>query len=116
MKKDNLVYLGHILDYIEKIEKHASGLSEEEFIHNSLYHLAIIRCFEVIGEASKRLTPEFKKKHDLVIWKQVAGFRDVLIHNYDGVSLRTVWKAVQVDVPKLKTQLLAILNTEEPNA
>ena len=95
------VYLRHILDSIERIESYAS-VGKEEYLKNTHWQDAIIRNFEVIGEASKRLSEEFKERNAQVPWRSIAGLRDVLIHDYLGVDLNAVWQVIENDLPGLK--------------
>lgn len=73
-----------------------------------------MRNFEVIGEATKRLSQDFRQQHPEVPWKQMAGFRDVLIHDYMGLQLEQIWATIEQSLPPLKKQLLEILSTTNP--
>ena len=70
---------------------------------------AVIRNFEVIGEASKRLPPEFRDQHPEIPWRRITAFRDVLIHAYDRVDLKEVWSIVEQELPPLKQAIAAFL-------
>lgn len=105
MHKDDLAYLDHILLCIRKIKKYVKGLSKDEFIKNDMIQDAVIRNFEIIGEASKNISPEFKKKFPDVPWKEIAGMRDKLIHHYMGVDIEVIWKSVKQDIPSLTKEL-----------
>ena len=94
-----------ILAMIAEIENSVRGLDFEAFMNNLTVYRAVERNFEIIGEAAKRLTVEFKKKHTEIPWQQIAGFRDVLIHEYAAVNAATVWDTLQQDIPKLKAIL-----------
>ena len=94
-------YLRHILDAIQKIERY-SEVGHDELIAESMRHDAVIRQLEIIGEATKRLSPQMLGRHPEVPWRQVAGMRDVLIHDYMGVDLERVWNVVQRDLPLLR--------------
>ncbi|MBW7996261.1 MAG: DUF86 domain-containing protein [Candidatus Glassbacteria bacterium] len=100
MNRDEL-YLRHILESIEKIESYAAA-GKDEFIRQSHWHDAAIRNFEVIGEATKRLSEEFKGARPGIPWKNITGFRDILIHNYMGVDLLAVWNVIEKELPDLK--------------
>ena len=100
MKKD-LVQLRHILDAIEKIESYAS-VGKETFMTTSHWQDAAIRNLEIIGEAVKRLSDDFKRRYKDIPWRNVAGLRDVLIHDYMGVDLENVWNVIQQNLPDLK--------------
>ena len=107
--KDPKIFLGHILDNIEKIERDFTDLSETEYSQDVTIQDATLRRLEVIGEAVKNLPLAFRKKYPAVPWKKIAGMRDVLIHEYFGVEIYLVWKIAVTDIPKLKRQILKIV-------
>jgi uncharacterized protein with HEPN domain len=80
VKKDPTVFLSHILDSINLIEEYTAGVNEKEFHKNRSLQDATIRRLEIIGEAVKNLPQSFKTKHPDIPWKQMAGMRDILIH------------------------------------
>jgi uncharacterized protein with HEPN domain len=105
------LYPNHILDAIARIETYAA-VGADQFFAEPHWQDAVIRQLEIIGEATKRLSSDLRHQHPEVEWRRMAGMRDVLIHNYMGVSLRAVWRATQRDLPKLKQQNTAILSEE----
>jgi uncharacterized protein with HEPN domain len=107
--KNDVVYLRHILDAIQKIESYVS-VGHETFITISHWQDAVIRQLEIIGEATKRLSPELRSRHPQIPWKRIAGLRDVLIHDYLGVDISMVWQITQTFLPELKLQVDAILS------
>ena len=108
MKKDE-VYLKHILDEITKIEEFTKDVTKKEFFGNVEKQYAVVRALEVIGEAAKNLSRELKRKHPKVPWRNIAGMRDKLIHQYFGVDLELVWETIEKDIPILKKRILEIL-------
>ena len=102
MKRDIRLYFDDILESIEKIEEYTKGLTEKKFSRNSQLQDAILRRFAIIGEAVKHLPKEFKDKHKQIPWRQIAGARDIFVHEYFGVKLERVWKTIQEDLPELK--------------
>jgi uncharacterized protein with HEPN domain len=100
VSRDEL-YLRHILDAIQKIERYAA-VGHDEFVAESLRHDAAIRQIEIIGEAAKRLSAQVLSRRPEIPWRQVSGMRDVLIHNYMGVDLERVWNVIRADLPLLK--------------
>ncbi|MCA4894196.1 MAG: DUF86 domain-containing protein [Cytophagales bacterium] len=108
--KDNRVYLSHIIDSINHILSYTEGMDEESFNRNFLVQDAVVRNFEIIGEASKRIRPEFKIEYPSVPWKKMAGMRDKLIHDYVHVDLETVWEAISAILPSLLVELKKIRN------
>lgn len=109
MKKDDFVYVGHLLDAIAKIEKYLEGVDEKSFLKNSLVQDAAVRQFEIIGEAAKNISPEFRKKNPQVPWSDMARTRDKLIHDYVGVDAEAIWATAEKNLPPLKKQLLELL-------
>ncbi len=105
MKKDNTVYLRHILDAIHRIETYIEGITYENFIDNNLVQSAVIREIEIIGEATKNLAGEFSDKYPNIPWRKMVGMRDKLIHDYLGVDLDAVWDTIEKDIPALKNKL-----------
>lgn len=112
MIKSNSVYIKHILDQISHIENFMSGVSEEQFYSDLEKEYAIIRCFEIIGEASKKVDAPIKNKYDKIPWRKMAAFRDVLIHDYDRLVSEVIWKTVVDEIPQLKVSLLELLENE----
>jgi uncharacterized protein with HEPN domain len=102
------VYLRHILDAIARIEAYTAG-GRGEFLATPHWQDATIRQLEIIGEATKRLSPELRERNSSVPWRRIAGLRDVLIHNYMGVDLPAVWDVVVRHVPPLKQAVEATL-------
>lgn len=107
--KSDVIYLRHILDAIQKIESYVS-VGHETFINTSHWQDAVIRQLEIIGEATKRLSPELRSRYPQIPWKRIAGLRDVLIHDYLGVDISMVWQITQTFLPELKLQIDAILS------
>ena len=105
MPKNDSAYLEHILDRASKIIEFTSGLSESDFLKDEKTQSAVIRELEVIGEASKRISEEYKNSKPEIPWKLMAGMRDVLIHDYEGVDALTVWDTIKNNIPVLINQL-----------
>ena len=107
--KDDSALLKHIHDSIEKIQKYTQ-LGEVSFINDTMVHDAVIRIFEIIGEAAKGLSDAVKSKYSEIPWKQISGMRDFLIHVYFAVKLETIWTTIQDDLPNLKKAVEEELN------
>ncbi len=108
--KDDTVYLRHILDAISQIEEYVAGVQVEAFLRNRLIQDGVIRQFEIIGEATKNLSPMLKERYPHIPWKDIAGMRDKLIHQYFGVDLSAVWETVAHDLPLFKDDVSRILS------
>ncbi len=113
MIRDDGVYLAHILDALKQISEYAGELDYETFRTMRMVQDAVIRQFEVMGEATKNLSDGFRARHAEVPWKDLAGFRDKLIHQYFGVDLSLVWRSVTDDVPLLLEELITIAQGEK---
>lgn len=110
MSKDCKVYLDDIIESIKNIEDYSKNLSSlNELKKDKLRKDAIIRNLEIIGEAVKNLSLEIREKYPDVEWKKIAGFRDILIHEYSGISLEIVWDVIRNKLPKLKSAVKIIL-------
>lgn len=112
MKKDPKVFLAHILESIQLIDDYSKKANQAKFLKNRPLQDAIIRRLEIIGEAVKNLPVAFKAKYPDIPWKQIAGMRDILIHEYFDVDLSLTWKVVKHELPKIKKQLGQILSIE----
>ena len=112
MNKDPLIYLEHIRACIQKIVDYTEGNTEEDFLKNSMIQDAVIRNFEIIGEASKQLSVDFRAKYPEIEWKKIAGMRDKLIHDYIGVDIWAVWAVVEKIIPNLAMQIDRIMALE----
>lgn len=109
MKKDPKVFIGHITESIELIEEYTKNLTTDKFKKNIAMQDAIIRRLEIIGEAVKNIPSTFKVKYPEIPWKQMAGMRDILIHEYFDVDLFLTWTVVQRELPVIKIKLQKIL-------
>ena len=109
MDKESAVFLGHILNCIDKVDEYIYSLSEVDFSRDIKTQDSVLRQLEIIGEAMKNLPKELMDKYPDIKWKQFIGMRDKLIHNYFGVDMSIVWDTFQKDLPVLKKQIVKIL-------
>lgn len=112
MKVDE-TYVQHILEAIHRILTYTENMDQKTFLEKTMVQDAVIRNLEIIGEATKKVTMEFRLRHEGIPWKQMAGMRDKLIHDYIGVDLWAVWKVVEADLPLLQVDLAKLI---EPKA
>ena len=109
MIKDDTVYLRHILDAINTIQEYIKGMDYEGFRASNLVQDGVIRQLEIVGEATKNLSQEIREKHPDIPWKDMAGMRDKLIHQYFGVDIAGIWDTAEQDIPILKSNLIKLL-------
>lgn len=105
MKRDIKVYIEDILESISRIEEYVKDLDEAEFYGNSEKQDAVLRRLEIIGEAVKNIPQDVRDKYPEIPWKQIAGMRDIVIHEYFGVNFGRIWKVIQVDMKDLKINI-----------
>ena len=108
MKKDPVVFLAHIIDSIQLIESYMVGRTEADLMESTGLQDKIIRRIQVIGEAVKNLPDDLKRSHPEVPWRDIAGMRDIVIHQYFGIDLEFVWNVVSKDIADLKPKILKI--------
>lgn len=113
MKRTYKLYLNDILQAIERIETYTKGLNFEDFSKNSMIVDAVVRNFEIIGEAAKQIPPEIRAQQGQIQWKEMAGMRDKLSHNYSGIDIEIVWKTAKKRLPELKCIIMELLKTSE---
>ena len=110
--KDDRVYLKHILRCIARIEEYTVE-GRDRFFASPLVQDGVIRNLQTLAESSRRLSETVRVSHPGVDWKGLAGFRNVLVHDYLGVDLEYVYRAVEHDVPRLKEACEAALKRTE---
>ena len=102
MLKKYEIYLRDIDNAIRNIEKFVEGMTFEQFLIDDKTSSAVIRKFEIIGEATKYIPEDIRKEYSKIPWKEIAGMRDKLIHAYSEVDLKLVWTTIKQQIPELK--------------
>lgn len=112
MEKDK-VYLQHILDETERINKFLKGVNREEFINPQEItetHYAVVRSLEIVGEAASKISSQIKSKHKDIPWRLMSDMRNKIIHEYMNVDYEVVWETAKNDLPPLKSELEQVLS------
>ena len=110
MHKEPIEYLKHIQDEISYILSTTEKVSDkEEFVNDETLKRAVVRSLEIIGEASKKIPADFKLRWNEVKWKEMAGMRNRLIHDYMGVNYSIVWDVIKNKIPDLQKQIAKVL-------
>lgn len=111
--KDARVYLHHILAAIDDIRTYTTD-GEDVFMHDRMRQDAVVRKLEVIGEATKQLSDSVRQLRPRIPWREIAGMRDKMIHEYFGVNLTIVWAVVERDLPTLRQAAIDMLAELQP--
>jgi uncharacterized protein with HEPN domain len=109
MSPSPIEYLRHILDEISYIEDAICDIEEADFLADETLKRSFVRSIEIIGEAAKKVSADFKDKHRSVDWKRIAGMRDKLIHDYFGVDYHIVWDVAKNKLPELRQKIEEIM-------
>jgi uncharacterized protein with HEPN domain len=105
-------YLRDIRDHAQKAVDFMQGVSGDDFLRDEKTVFAVIRALEVVGEATKKIPDELRNKYPVIPWREMAGMRDKLVHDYFGVNLMVVWKTATEDMPLLIPLLDKIIESE----
>jgi uncharacterized protein with HEPN domain len=98
-------YLMHIRDSLHEVQTFIQGESYESFLENRMVQNAVMRSFEVVGEAARRVSTELRRAHPEVPWRLMSDFRNKLIHDYFGLDLAVIWRTATEDTPVLLQQI-----------
>lgn len=101
MSRDESLYLADIQECCEKVLRFTKGMTYKDFVHDDLHFDAVLRNLEIIGEAVKNISEETRQIHPNVKWRKIAGFRDIVAHEYFGIDDETVWDIVENEIPAL---------------
>jgi uncharacterized protein with HEPN domain len=112
MPRNYLLYLEDILTSSSKILKYADDSSLDDLIKDEMRLEAIVRNFEIIGEASSKVPQEIRDKYSSIEWRKISDFRNVLAHEYFGIDYDIMWNLIREKIPALRTAIQAILEKE----
>lgn len=109
MSKSVNVLLGHILQSADLVADYIKGATRQKFLENVGLQDKVIRRLAIIGEAVKHLPSDFRNKHKTIPWKEIAGMRDILVHEYYNVDAPLVWRVAKLRLPSMQKYLLKVL-------
>ena len=112
MSKEPKEFLRHIFDECQFVLSVSKDLSEENFLKDETLKRAVVRSLEIIGEATKKIPADIKIRWNTIQWKNMAGMRDRLIHDYMGVNYAIVWDVVENKIPNISEQISKYLYLE----
>lgn len=113
MNPDDAGYIHHILECIRRIEENVVD-GRQQFCASHTLQDAVLRNLQTMAESTQRLSVETKAKQSHIAWQEIAAFRNVVVHNYLGIDIDTIWDITQNDVPELKQAVLVLLSDLQP--
>ncbi len=108
--KDDKLYLIHISECIERIESYVERMNKDEFAVSNLVQDAVLRNLQIMAESTQRLSEHVKQAQPQIDWYKIAGFRNILVHDYLGVDVETVWNIIEKEIPSLKQAVNTMMN------
>ncbi len=105
-------YLLDIAQFCQTIIRLTNDMTESDFYDDERTQLAVLYEITIIGEVVKRLSPEFREQNPQIQWRQIAGMRDRLVHDYDQVKLDLVWQVIKKNIPELLTYITPFIPTD----
>ena len=105
MSRENALFLTDIRQACERVLEFTKGLSRDDFFKDAKSHDAVLHNLQIIGEAVKHLSGEFKAEHPDIPWRKIAGFRDLIVHEYFGIDAHILWDIIRREVPLLRDQI-----------
>ena len=107
--KDDKLYLIHISECIDKIESYVSQIDKESFLGSTLVQDAVVRNLQILAESTQRLSEGLKQIHAEIDWYKISGFRNILVHDYLGIDMESVWNIVEKEIPILRKGINSML-------
>jgi uncharacterized protein with HEPN domain len=111
-KRETKLLLSDIIESIDKIKRYTLGYTFEEFLNDSKTSDAVVRNFEIIGEAANRIPEEIRDQNNQINWHRIKGFRNRIVHDYMGVDYNIVWSIIHNDIDRLRSDISKVLDSE----
>jgi uncharacterized protein with HEPN domain len=108
-RRDSDLLLEDIETAVERIERYVAGLTKASFLADDKTVDAVVRNLEIVGEATRRLDEDFRRRNPVLPWAQIAGLRNRIVHDYFGLDLEIIWQVISHDVPKLRAEVKKLL-------
>src|SRR5208283_1021609 len=105
MSKDDLVYVGHMLDMARKAQGKTQGISRRQYDADENLRIALAHIIQVIGEAARKVSQEYRDAHPEISWKAIVGMRHKVVHDYLNIDEDIVWQTASQELPILVSQL-----------
>jgi uncharacterized protein with HEPN domain len=109
-KRDSLLLVQDMLEAAQKIMRYTSGLDYETFLSDDKTVDAVVRNFEIIGEAANRIGADFREQHPEIEWKRIRGFRNRIVHEYFGIDYHIVWTIIETYIDDVIGNLQTIVD------
>lgn len=101
--KDDFLYISHVLDSIKSVESYTRDADFEEFCANPMMYDAVIRKLQILAKSTQRISEKVKKENPQIPWRDMSGFRDILVHDYlEGIDPKAIWDVITRDLSNLK--------------
>jgi len=100
--KSDILYTIHIRECIDRIQDYTAEIDQEQFMASSLIQDAVLRNLQVLAESTQRLSDEFKSRHPEIEWHKISGLRNILVHDYLGIYVETVWTIISEQLTALR--------------
>ena len=110
-KRGNMEFFQDIVEAINRIQSYIDKMNYDEFLEDMKTQDAVVRNIEIIGEAVKNISSDFKEKHEDIEWKKIAGMRDKIIHFYFGVNWDIVWDVIKNKIPNLEKEIKTVIES-----
>ena len=111
-QKNDRVYIQHMIDNSNKAINFIQDINRQDFDNDEKLRLALTHLLQIIGEAARRISPEFRSNHPQIPWKEIVGMRSKVVHDYLNVDEDIVWQTIKNDLPALILELEKILQSE----